>query len=410
MSKKSRAAAAQPRAEMTMTTSDIPVGGKPQQVPTERPPADAMKWNSEGTEVPPDDNGEVVGAPVPHNNDPDKDARIRKLLHGDAEEAEGVKATDTPEVTILTDKAEETEPEEGETATEQEKPAADAEAKAEQPKPKTVTPRRNILDNLATERAKRSLETRLQEANQQKNAAEARSKVLEETLNSKSIASLAKRLGLTREQAMEQLVYAEEETDDTTAVAAPAAEAAKAAADPEKEELKRRLEALERTNRQATDAQAIAVTQGVLAPMDLPLVKAARRIPVPQADGTVVMMQKEQVILAIAEQRWIAEGRPMHVDRRDYLAPAAETLEEALAEEHGPMLEAHAARSGKGGSQTQAAAQGESKPNGSAKSVPALGKRMAPGPSAPAGEKLPLDPDERRRAVKARFGWASPND
>lgn len=398
----------------SMVTSDIPVGGRPQKVDTERPPADVMEWNSEGTEQQPDADGQVVGAPVQHDKNPDRDARIRKLLRGEESPAEEIKTVVTDDVPDG-DGDEAKEPaadDQAEAAGESEEAAAEpAEAEAQAEKPKTppvtteskVKARRDILANIDTERAKRRLETQLREAGEKTNAAEARAKVLEETLNSRSIIKIAKERGITRDQLMEEIVMKEAEWEaEDPAPAATAAAPEKAQPDPEKEEMKRRLAALERDKIEATDAQATAIVQSQLAPLDLPLVKASKRIAVPQDDGTVRYQTKEQVILAIAEKRWIDEGRPMHVPRVDYLGPAAETLEEALQEEHAEMLAAHTARHGKA---PAAPAQDPAPAATEKKRVPALGKRMSGGAQAPVpGNGLSLDPDERRAQVKAQFG------
>lgn len=393
-----------------MVTSDIPVGGKPQQVRTERPEADVITWNSESHEVPPDNNGEVVGAPVPHPKDPDRDARIRALLDGDddipsteqaikavevaADEARGGDAEVEAEEATEGDEAETAEEADGETTEDGEEPAV-IKAKSITPE-KPKVDRKSIFANLEAERAKRKLEAQLKDANEKANAAEARAKVLEDTSKSKSIARIARERGMTNEQVMEEMILKGDDAEED------AAKPATPAVDPEKEAMARRLEALERDRRAEIDQRANAVVAAVIGPLDLPLVKATKRIPWPKDDGTVVFRGKEELILAIAEQRWIDEGRPEHINRIDYLGPAAETLEEHLKEENGDMLAAHAARLGKVAKDD---APVIAKTNGTAK-VPALGKRMTGGGGTPApGNGLSMDPDVRRLQIKEKFGF-----
>ena len=252
----------------------------------------------------------------------------------------------------------------------EEKPDAPAKVEAKTEEEKPAPTRKDLLANIGAEKRARALETQL--------AAE---RAKNKTLTEGSIADAMKARGLTREQAMERLVL-----EATTPVAVDP--------DPERTALRARVEELSRVAARAEDAEVAKVVAEHIAEVDVPMVKASKRVAVPQDNGTAVYKSTHDVIAELAEQLWIDEGKPpaSEKNRRDYIAPAAKLLEQALNEEFGPLL---AAKAGK-------AEPAKAAP---ARTVPAVGKRG--GPPRPATSSDPyaqLDEYSRREAIKRDFG------
>ncbi len=249
----------------------------------------------------------------------------------------------------------------------QEEKTPKVEAKTEEEPAKPT--RKDLLASIGAEKKARALEAKVAELQAQNKA-----------LTEGTIADAMRARGLTREQAMEKLVL------EGTGMAA-------ADPDPERTALKAKVEALEKVAARAEDEAVAKVVAEHLAEVDVPLVKASKRVPVPQNDGTAVYRSTHDVIAELAEQLWIDDGKPSATEknRRDYIAPAAELLERALNEEFGPLLAAKGAKSEK-------AAPAKA-------TVPAVGKRG--GPPRPAGNVDPyagMDEYSRRLAIKREYG------
>jgi len=259
-----------------------------------------------------------------------------------------------------------------EKVTDEEKPAPEkpAEAKAEEEKPAPT--RKDILANIGAEKARRALEAKLAET-------QAELKALREG----SITELMRARGLTREQAMEKLVT------EGVGAAAPVVDP-----DPERTALKAKVEALEAVAKRAEDEAVAKVVADHLVDVDVPLVKASKRVPVPQDNGTAVYRPVHDVIAELAEQLWIEEGKPSAAEkpRQAYIKPAAELLERALNEEFGPLI---AAKAGK----TDPAPKPAPKTP-----VPAVGKRGGPPVRPVADPYAGMDDYSRRLAIKREFG------
>jgi hypothetical protein len=231
--------------------------------------------------------------------------------------------------------------------------------------------RKDILANIGAEKQRRALEAKLAETQAQL-----------KKFTDGSIAEVMRARGLTREQAMEQIVL------EGAAGAAPPVDP-----DPERTALKAKVEELSRIAAKAEDEAVAKVVNEHLEDVDVPLVKAATRIPVPQDNGTAVYKSKHDVIAELAEQLWIEDGKPSPAekDRRSYIKPAAELLERALNEEFGPLI---AAKAGKA----------EPKFVAPKAPVPAVGKRGGPPVRQPADPYSGMDDYSRRLAIKREYG------
>jgi len=391
-----RHAPAQPPA-MTETVSDIPVGGRAELVEPERMEADSYEWDpNAGREMPPDDTGIGTGAGVEMAPNAERDDKISALLRGDGDagKAEAPEGKEKPASEEVEGKDEPVAAKDGE--------AAEA-AKDDTEKPVVVVSdkptRRDILANVKAEREKRTLEASLKAANDRAKAAEDRAAAVDGSLKTKSLLKLAMERGLTREQAVEALVLAEEDEVD-----APAAQPAKL--DPVVAELKAKIEQMEQRDAQQQAAQAnagarLVVAETLRALDDVPLVMAAKTVTLHLSDGSIRHRPTSDAILEIAAQNWRADGSPADVDRKSYLAPAAAELEEKLRTDYGLTPEAYEAMKTKKAADVATEVDvKEVKPR-----VPALGKRMTPS-SAPKDQSngLSLDRDERDQQIKARFG------
>jgi hypothetical protein len=234
--------------------------------------------------------------------------------------------------------------------------------------------RKDALKALETEKAHRKLEKELKETRE-------RLGITERAFKEGKLSEIIKARGLSPEQAILEALGEE----PTPKVATPSDEVAA---------LKAKVEAMEAEATRATrQQQEIIIRQTVntvLEPLDLPLTKAVKRIPVPQADGSARFMEPFELIMAVAEQQWKDAGSVPGTER-NYLATAAQNVEDTLAEENGPLIEA--ARGPK--------PKAEAKP-----AVPALGRRAVP--AAGKGDdrfSQFTDEDERRQAIRrATFG------
>jgi hypothetical protein len=249
-------------------------------------------------------------------------------------------------------------------------PTGDPPKPDEAPKPN----RKDLLANIGAEKRARALEVKLAELQAQNKA-----------LTDGSIADAMRARGLTREQAMERLVL--EGTQP-------------AAVDPNPEMTAMRAE-VARLKQIADRAEAADVAKIVtdhIADVDAPRLKSMKRIALPTDDGTAAVYKPTHELLAeLAEQLWVEDGSPpaTYLERRAYLAPAAQKLEAALVEEYGPYV-----APAKPGINDQAA---PSKPP--FKQVPAVGKRGGPPRQSTSSDPYSgMDEYTRRLAIKREFG------
>lgn len=242
-------------------------------------------------------------------------------------------------------------------------PEKPAEVKTEEAEAKPET-RKDLLRKIDVEKRARTLEAQLK-------SEQAKNKVLTEG----TVEQLMAARGLTRMQALEALAIGGNAPVDPN---------------PEKTALEAEVARLSRIANAAEDAQVKAVVDEHIADIDAPLVKGMKRIPQPRADGTVVLRATHDVIADIAEQLWIEDGRPPGGAevRRTYIAPAAERLQVALAEEYPDLVAAEKPK-----------AEAPARPT-----VPAVGKRGAPTRQTVADDLSGMDDYSRRLAIKQRFG------
>lgn len=389
------AAAAAPAAHV-IQDSVIPVGGHDQTMMVPRPEPDTIQWAGVGTEVQADNNGEVVPAPVPRAPDEARDAKIRRLLRGEPEDAKPAETvTTTTEVTTEVAKpATEAKVDDG-----AEKPATPA-AKVE-PKP---TPRRDLLANLQAERQKRETESALETSRTRIAELEAALRSKDDEVKASATADLykiARARGLTREQALEAIIAAEE-SDDTPVV--PAAKTDKPAEDPVVAELKRKVEQMEARDREAQAIQAYANVAKAIDPVEAPHLKSVRTISMPMTDAAgnniVQPMTREAAVLTLAESMWNGDGKPAAANKNDYLIRAAEVLNEAI--ETGEIAASRNHRAGT--APAKVPAKDPPVATETEDAVAAVGTRMGGG-GAPkgAGDGLPKDEHDRKAEIKRRF-------
>lgn len=397
-----KGAAAAPAAPV-IQDSPIPVGGHDQTMLVPRPEPDTIQWSGKGTEVQPDNNGEVVAAPVPRAPDEARDAKIRRLLRGEpddaAKPAETAKTDVVPTETAKPDAkpAEEAKVEEDGG----EKPAT-APAKVE-PKPSS---RRDLLANLEAERQKRETEAALATSRQRIAELEAALRSKDEEVKAAATADLykiARARGLTREQALEAIIAAEE--GDAPPVV-PAAKPEKPAEDPVVAELRRKVEQMEARDREAQAIQAYANVAKAIEPVDAPVLKSVRTISMPMTDAAgnniVQQMTKEAAVLTLAESMWRGDGEPKAANKNDYLVRAAEVLNEAI--EAGEVAASRDHRAGSAAAKAPTKATAAAAATETEDAVAAVGTRMGGG-GAPksAGDGLPKDEHDRRAEIKRRF-------
>lgn len=227
--------------------------------------------------------------------------------------------------------------------------------------------RKDMLKKIDAEKRARGLEIQLK-AEQAKNKA----------LTEGTVEQIMAARGLTKIQALEAL-----------AIGNPAAPVDP---NPEATALKAEVARLSRIAATAEDAQLAAVINDHIKDVEVPLVKAVQRIAMPRPDGTAVYKSTHDVIAELAEQLWIEDGRPAEStkSRREYIAPAAELLNGALAEEYSGLI---------GAGKPKVAAAEERTP-----SVPAVGKRGAPARQTNGDDLAGMDDYTRRLAIKQRFG------
>lgn len=293
--------------------------------------------------------GEDSGSPIATSDvvemdgghgEQNKAEQIMQALRGDGSLAELTSPTTSDVVKLGTEEK-------------TDEPAVEAAAE----KPPT---RKDLLKAIDSEKRARVLEAQLK-------VEQAKNKVYSEG----DIAQIAAAKGISREKAMEQIVLG-----GVSPVVDP---------NPEVTALKAEVARLKTIADDAENAKLESVVTDQIKDIDVPMVKAIKRVPMPQANGTAIYKSTHDVITELAEQLWVNEGSPAQANPRDYLAPAAKLLEKALQEEFGGLVAAKTA------------------PKAPA-SVPAVGKRSSPARQTSSDEFAGMDDYTRRLAIAKRFG------
>jgi len=238
-----------------------------------------------------------------------------------------------------------------------------------------------IDGKLAAEKSRLATERALAEERQKR-------KELEATLQGTDVLAFARARGMTKDQAIDALLDA----NDT------AAAAGHAAPDPMKA-INDRVANLEAREREVTRREAQSIVERVTSDMDIPVTRATKRVAVQGEDGRTEMMSGLELVTATARRLWEQAGSP-DGGVASFLKEAAEKVEDTLINDQREVLEAYAAKKTAGGKAPPAAPKRPA--------PPAVGRRTGAGggPStAPEPIKLSDDQDERQRQIKARFGW-----
>jgi len=233
---------------------------------------------------------------------------------------------------------------------------------------------------VAAERAKLDIERQLGEERRKRQEAEA--------ALSGDLLSIARAKGITRDQALDLLM-----ADPATLPDKPPE---KPSTDPA---LNDRVAKLEQREAEINRREAMTIVERLTEKMDIPVVRATRRVTVESSDGKTEVMSGLELVHATARRLWEQDGSPAG-QQHAYVAKAAPLVEEQLIEDQRGVLEAYAAKRGA----PAAAATPPKKPT----PAPSVGKRTGgAAPRAGSNEALPanLEAEERREAVKARFGW-----
>ncbi len=371
MSKKSPGPAARAAARVNVEVPSIGVKPAPGESRIQEP-AEPTVWDpsSESQETAPpadratpavDDTGKPAAAPT----DEDKAARIRKILNGGGGE----------------------EQEEETTETEEEKPKAD-DKPAEPAKPPS---RRDILAGLSAEKQKRVLENQLREERQKREDAERRAEAARRLATEGDILSIAKARGLTTDQAIDLLMNPPAEPRKPAPAAKP------------EDDTGERLSRLEQREREVIKREALSVLDEVTKDLDIPVVRATTRVAVADSAGRTQVMTGRELVLATAQRLWEADGKPAG-DRRKYLAEAAPLVEQQLIDDDKERLEAYASKKN-GGAKPASDGKPAPKPAPKKPPVPSVGTRSGGATEKHEPPALPDDPDERREAIKRRFGF-----
>ncbi|HET7036581.1 MAG TPA: hypothetical protein VFI42_12935 [Thermomicrobiaceae bacterium] len=363
--------AAAPRAAaaegFTETTGEVPIGGNAPMVRSKNLEAEVIEWGKDDTPA--------TAPSVPKaSEDPDsaRAAKARKALMGDEDdESADDEETETPAAEAKGD---------GQLPDKVSDKPADA-APAAKPK------RKDLFARIDEEKRRLDIENELKTERQKREE-------LERTVKQGSTLQILQARGMTREQALEELLTNPEE-------AAAAAEPTKKEKDPEVEKLRSDVERLQAERREANMQAALRIVENTAKDLDVPLVRAAKKIPVPTDNGGVRIVSGYQLVLETARALWEQAGQTG--EHAAHLKEAAELVEEQLQEENQELLDAYAKKRGGGakdGEKDETDAKPAKKP-----APPAVGKRMSAGsPREASGAKLPMDPEERKAAVKARLG------
>ncbi len=326
-------------------------------------------WNDLSNEgSPPPDNNQVVDdaeAPEAARTEDDKQDKIRALL---GRQFSGKEVTDGAAPVVAGAAPAATEDEEEETET----PAAD--------EPPT---RRDLMDRVDAEQRRLTLEKQLGTERRAREQAEAQLKG--------GLLAVAKAQGLTKDQAIDALLSANDDGATAPAAAAPAASTDPAVND--------RLTRLEQRERDINKREALSVVEEVTKDLDIPVVRATSRVTVSEDGGRTTVMSGRELVLQTAQRLWERAGKP-DGDRRQFITKAAPLVEQQLVEDQKDAFEAYASKVN-GGKAPAAAAT----PPKTRKAPPSLGRSTGGGGAAPAASlKLSDDADERSQQIKARLG------
>jgi hypothetical protein len=242
--------------------------------------------------------------------------------------------------------------------------------------------RRDLFAKLEDERRKRGIEEELK-------SEQSKRRDLEKTVKEGSVLQLLQARGMTREQALEEMLT---EPDGSVPVPKPQA-------DPEVAGLKDKVSRLEAERASETMTRALEVVAKETADLDIPLVRAAKKIPVPTDNGGIRLVSGAKLVMETAHALWLQAGQ--QGGAAEYLKEAAQLVEEQLEEDNADLAAAYAAK------KAPRVAKVEDKGDAPAKEkTAAVGKRMSAGSAREtAASKLPMDADERRREVARRMGF-----
>jgi len=331
-------------------------------------------WNDLSNEgSPPPDNNQVVDddeAPEAARTDDEKQDKIRTLL---GRQFSGKEVADDAAAVVDGINARTEEVAGGAAA------ATEDEEEEEAPANEPPT-RRDLMDRVDAEQRRLALEKQLGTERRAREQAEAQLKG--------GLLAVAKAQGLTKDQAIDALLSAD---DAAPAPAAPAP----AATDPGVND---RLTRLEQRERDINRREALGVVDEVTKELDIPVVRATSRVTVSEDGGRTTVMSGRELVLQTAQRLWERDGKP-DGDRRKYIAKAAPLVEQQLVDDQKEAFEAYAAKvaGGKAPAPTPTP-----KPR---KAPPSLGRNTGGGGAAPAASlKLSDDIDERQQQIKARLG------
>ena len=263
-------------------------------------------------------------------------------------------------------------------------PAEEAPAEEETAEPVAAKPttgadkRRQILESLDKEKTRVDIENRIKEEQTKREAAEAKLAEFEKSPLGRKLATIAKQHGMSLDDLKDKLLIGADDVLDK-----PDAVPAKVEKDPEVAAL---LEWKAKREKQEDDAkiqQSVDRVREQLKDTDLPMVDAF------DAHGRVLVK---------AHAGWVAGGKKGTV--AEYIPSAADIVEDELKAERpnaAKRLYAQAA--------TEETTEAEAEPIARPAPRPAMGKRQAARPGTKPAP-LPMDPEERDRAIKAKYGWA----
>jgi len=340
-------------------------------------------WNDLSNEgSPPPDNNQVVDddeAPEVARTEDEKQDKIRTLL---GRQFSGKEVADDAAAVVDGINARTEEVAGGAAATEDEEEETETPAADEPPT------RRDLMDRVDAEQRRLTLEKQLGTERRAREQAEAQLKG--------GLLAVAKAQGLTKDQAIDALLSA---NDDG---AAPVAAAPAPSTDPAVND---RLTRLEQRERDINKREALSVVEEVTKELDIPVTRATSRVTVTDEtrrgnDGKALttVMSGRELVLQTAQRLWERAGKP-DGDRRQFITKAAPLVEQQLVDDQKDAFEAYASKvAGK----TPAAAGTPPKPR---KAPPSLGRNTGGGGAAPAASlKLSDDIDERQQQIKARLG------
>lgn len=307
---------------------------------------------------------------------------------GEVTEGDAVAPADAPDDAAATTKTE-AQPAASTEQNQQdgEKPPGTVSPPSTQPvKPRTEA-RRDVFDRLAAEQRRVALERQARQNAEEAAAAKA------ELLRVKKLPlkEKLKFLEVDRESLEEALLVGGDDVAELPDKKQPQEDPRLAALQAEVEALKAERQAREQLTQAQTLERANAVIVEALKDnAAVPMVKAVRDIVV---EGRAV--SGIGLTLEVANQKWLQSGQAGHP--RDYIAGAAEVVEQYLREKRPDLAEVIVPRG-----QQQTGGNGAPAPRQTG--AQSIGKRTAPRPDAQPKE-LPMDKYQRDQAIKREMGW-----